>query len=49
MDHLQTSPAQVSVTGLPANNTVEYGSADPGRLVTDPFDGPNTGSARPFF
>ncbi|MGO4342995.1 CCXG family PEP-CTERM protein [Pedococcus sp. 2YAF34] len=36
---LQTSPPQVSVTGLPGSRTLEYGSADPGCLVTDAFDG----------
>lgn len=36
---LQTSPPQVSVTGLPAGATVEHGSADPGCLATDAFDG----------
>lgn len=39
---LQTSPPQVSVTGLPSGNTLEFGSADPACLVSDPFDGTST-------
>lgn len=36
---LQTSPPQVSVAGLPADNTVEFGSPAPTCLVNDAFDG----------
>lgn len=39
---LQTSPPQVSVTGLPEGNTLEFGSADPACLVSDAFDGTST-------
>lgn len=39
---LQTSPPQVVVTGLGNNSSLEYGSATPACLVTDPFDGTAT-------
>jgi len=42
---LQTSPPKVGVTGLPASGTLEYGSADPGCLVDDAFDGTVTPAA----
>jgi hypothetical protein len=42
---LRTSPPKVSVTGLPASGTLEYGSADPGCLVDDVFDGRVTPAA----
>ena len=38
---LQTSPPQVSVTGL-SGPTLEYGSPDPGCLAEDQFDGTKT-------
>ena len=43
---VQTSPPQVSVTGLPADATGEFGTADPACLVSDPFDGTSTPPAR---
>ena len=42
---LSTSPPQVTVTGLGATSSLEYGSAAPTCVVTDAFDGTLTRSA----